>query len=129
MPFLITTTRPSPLGAAAKRSRDRAGIASPEGIDTVVSSRAVVTLEAREFWTALRALDVPADEDLMNRLADLTEQGGTVSLPDGTTIEAKPRSGRDLAADLLREHGIHLPIDATDEQIVTALNTAQETTE
>lgn len=129
MPFLITTTRPED----GEFLNPVNGQSEPYGQANVVSRRAVATLEeaatipgdairqwrdavpSREKWNAAY--------ELLRAAENLPESGGTVSLPDGTTIEVEPISWRDLRIAAGYEE-IH---SDTGRKIVAAYNAAQET--
>lgn len=76
MPYVITASRPYlSLGSEAR---------------VVVSRRAVATLE--EAWNYANNLSVAASGEWtsIGRVpVELTESGGTIGLPDGTTIEVE----------------------------------------
>lgn len=94
MPYVITTKQRSESYATGHSY-------VPNAIETVVSRRAVATLdEAREQYL-YNAVAGFHGQPWLDRVDDIPESGGSIGpLPDGTVIEVEPVTWRELRAAL-----------------------------
>lgn len=117
MPYIITTRSPSASVRVA---------ATQEPAVLVRSRRAVATLD--EVRAAIDALVQAGSYPTLGRIGKLTEDGGTVTLPDGTVIEVSTTDWYALIQAALDADGVP-PLVAENDQdrteILDAYNAAQ----
>jgi hypothetical protein len=93
-----------------------------------VSRRAVATLEeAQDHIYSVCAEGETDDEIIADEIDRMPEQGGTITLPDGTVIEVEQTMWADLIAEAAGASGVTEGMDAaeTQQRILDAYNARQ----
>jgi hypothetical protein len=110
MPYIVTTRRPDRSYDHEVLGEDRGG----------VSRHAVATLEeAQDHIYSVCAEGETDDEIIADEIDRMPEQGGTITLPDGTVIEVEQTRWIDLI------HASTATTDSSDQAILDAYNARQ----